>query len=367
VKVRRLDTLEGFEALAPMWQALAAESGQTSPFLSHDWFGCCWRATTPDRRPEILLVEDSAGPVALLPLVHWSGALHGLPVRFVGMLNAPDTALADWLIVGRPEPVIEAVLADLATRSDWDVMALNSLPASSLTLKALQAWVPGRYRWQPLPPVRSPYLNTTGTWEEFWKGTSQRFKKTVRNVRNRLAKVGSVSVEEHHSVTSNSPVFADLLAVSARSWKAQHALAIANMPGMAQFFKELTVRASSRGWLHLWIMRLDGLPVATEYQLEADGRVHALRADFDAAVPADLSPGTHLSAEIVRALFGRERVYEYDMGPGDNDYKSRWARASHELGRLRVFRPGPYGSLLHTVEARVLETVRRFRGQGVPA
>jgi len=367
VRVRRVDTLDAFETLAPVWHAVATESGQTSPFLSHEWFGCCWRAATPARRPEVLLVEDSAGPVAVVPLVHWKGALHGLPVRFVGMLNAPDTAFADWLIVGRPEPVIEAVLANLAARGDWDVMALNSLPASSLTLKALQAWLPGRHRWQPIRPLSSPYLNTTGTWEEFWKGTSQRFKKTVRNVRNRLAKAGTVSIEEHRSVAPDSPAFLDLLAVSQRSWKAQRARAIANMPGMAQFFRELTVHASARGWLRLWIMRLDGLPVATEYQLEANGRVHALRADFDAAVPDDLSPGTHLAAEIVRELFGRESVYEYDMGPGDDEYKSRWAGASHELGRLRVFRPGAYGALLHTVEARVLETVRRFRGQGVAA
>jgi CelD/BcsL family acetyltransferase involved in cellulose biosynthesis len=95
--------------------------------------------------------------------------------------------------------------------------------------------------------------------------------------------------------------------------------------------------------------------------------VHALRADFDAEVPDELSPGTHLTAEIVRALFGRDSVYEYDMGPGDNEYKSRWASATHELGRLRVFRPGAYGTLLHTVEARVLAAVRRLRSQGAPA
>jgi CelD/BcsL family acetyltransferase involved in cellulose biosynthesis len=366
MKVKRVDTLEAFEALAPLWQAVATESGQMSPFLSHEWFGCCWRAAGA-RRPEVLVVEDSAGPVAMIPLVHWSGALHGLPVRFVGILNAPDTAFADWLIVGRAEPVIEAVMADLAARSDWDVLALNGLPASSLTLKALSGWLPGRYRWQRIRPLRSPYLTTTGTWDEFWTGTSQRFKKTIRNVRNRLAKVGTVSVEEHRLVSPDSPVFADLLAVSGKSWKAHRALAIATMPGMAQFFRELTVHASARGWLRLWIMRLDGRPVATEYQLEADGRVHALRADIDAAVPDDLSPGTHLSAEIVRALFGRDTVYEYDMGPGDNEYKSRWASASHELGRLRIFRPGAYGTLLHTVEARVLDTIRRLRGHGVAA
>lgn len=367
MRVSRIDTFPAFESLAPAWRAVATESGQTSPFLSHEWFGCCWRAAPPDRRPELLLVEDSGGPVAMVPLVHWKGALHGLPVRFVGLVSAPDTAFADWLIVGRPEPVIEAVMSDLAARRDWDVMALNGLPISSPTLKALSGWLPGRYRWQRVRSQRSPYLNTAGTWEEFWATTSQRFKKTVRNVRNRLAKTGTVAIEEHRSVALDSPAFADLLDVSARSWKAQRALAIANMPGMAQFFRELTVHASAQGWLRLWIMRLDGRAVATEYQLEADGRVHALRADIDASVPDDLSPGTHLSAEIVRTLFGRETVYEYDMGPGDNEYKSRWARASHELARLRIFRPGAYGTLLHTVETRVVDTVRRLRSQGVAA
>jgi len=247
------------------------------------------------------------------------------------------------------------------------VLALHGLPVASLTLKALHASLPGHYRWQPLPALRSPYLNTAGTWDEFWAATSQRFKKTVRNVRNRLGKAGAVSIEEHRVVAPDSSVFADLLAVSERSWKAPHELAIATMPEMPEFFRGLTARASARGWLRLWLMRLDGRPVASEFQLEADGRVHALRADFDASLPVDLSPGTHLTAEIVRALFGRETVYEYDMGPGDNEYKSRWASDAHELRRLRIFRPGAYGTLLHTVEARVVGSLRRLRHRSAAA
>ena len=66
----------------------------------------------------------------------------------------------------------------------------------------------------------------------------------------------------------------------------------------------------------------------------------------------------------MRALFARETVYEYDMGLGDNEYKLRWASDAHELGRMRIFRPGAYGTLLHTVEARVLATLRRLRARG---
>ncbi|HET7874569.1 MAG TPA: hypothetical protein VFN71_03515, partial [Methylomirabilota bacterium] len=170
MKIRRVTDFPAFQALGPMWSAVAAESGQTSPFHSHDWFGCCWKAALPDRQPEALVVEDAAGPAGLVPLVRWKGDLHGVPVRFVGLLDAPDTPFVDWLSVGAPEPVIEAVLKDLALREDWDVLALKGLPATSATLKALETWLPGRFRWQRPGLLHSPYHVVSGTWEEFWAG-----------------------------------------------------------------------------------------------------------------------------------------------------------------------------------------------------
>ncbi len=364
MRVKRITTLEAFESLAPVWQAVAAESGQTSPFLSHEWFGCCWRAAGTARRPEVLLVEDTAGPVGLVPLVRWSGDLHGMPARFVGMLDAPDSPFVDWLCLGSPEPAIEAVMTYLAEREDWDVLALNGLPAAAATVKALESWLPGRFRSHPLGVLRSPYLTVSGSWDDFWAKRSQRFKKTIRNVSNRLTKTSAVIAEEHRDVRSDGAVFAELLDVSRRSWKAPRHVALATMPRMAEFFAELTERASAREWLRLWILRLDGRAVATEYQLEDGGRVHALRAEFDGSLLEELSPGTHLNAEIVRTLFGRPGVHEYDMGPGENEYKARWASGTHETVGLHVYRPGMYGATLYTLEGRALPALRRLRARG---
>ena len=69
MKTRRITDRAEFDALAPVWASVAAESGQTSPFHSHDWFACCWNVAIPDRQPEVLVVEDAAGPVGLVPLV----------------------------------------------------------------------------------------------------------------------------------------------------------------------------------------------------------------------------------------------------------------------------------------------------------
>jgi len=360
MRVRRITSRPGFEALAADWIGLAREGGQSSPFLSHDWFACCWDAAPSSRRPEVLVVEDAAGPVAMVPLLRWRGALHRAPIRVLGMLTAPDTAFTDWLIAGRPEPVVEAVLGELQRSRDWDVLDLSALPVDSPTAKALEATLPGRFRWCRSPNVRSPHVSITGTWDEYWTGKSQRFKKTVRSIRNRLTKAGVVSIEEHRQVSPDSSVFAELVDVSRRSWKAGEGVAVATMPGMLGFFRSLTERASRHGWLHVWILRLDGRAVATEYQLEADGRVNALRADFDASLPEELSPGSHLSCEILRTLFGREGVHEYDMGPGENPYKARWASGARETIRFQVFRPGLYGAMVHELETRAVPALRRL-------
>lgn len=360
MKVRRIESRQDFEALAPVWTELAREAGHASPFLSHDWFSCCWEVGTPSRRAEALVVDDAAGPVAMVPLARWRSALHRAPVRVLGMLTAPDTAFTDWLITGRPEPVVEAVLNELDRRKDWDVLDLSALPVDSPTVKALETTLPGRFRWECGATLRSPHVTIAGTWDAYWTAKSQRFKKTIRSVRNRLGKAGAVSIDEYREVSVDSPVFGELLDVSRRSWKAGEGVAIATMPGMPAFFAALTERASRRGWLRVWILRLDGRAVATEYQLEADGRVHALRADFDAGLPEELSPGSHLSYEILRSLFRRDSVHEYDMGPGENPYKARWASGARETIQLRVFRRGLYGTMLHGLETRAVPALRRL-------
>jgi len=135
---------------------------------------------------------------------------------------------------------------------------------------------------------------------------------------------------------------------------------MATMEGMPRFFHELTRRASANGWLHLWILRLDGRAVATEYQIGANGSIDALRADFDSGL-ADLSPGSHLLAEIIRALFERGDIREYNMGPGVNEYKLRWANGGHDLVSYEVYAPTRYGRLLHTADTRLIPRARQWR------
>jgi hypothetical protein len=87
--------------------------------------------------------------------------------------------------------------------------------------------------------------------------------------------------------------------------------------------------------------------------------VYALRGDFDDAY-RDASPGTHLNAHIVRSYFERG-VRFYDMGPGDREYKQRWATVTTERDTFWVFNRTPYATALYAVEQHAVPSVRRAR------
>jgi CelD/BcsL family acetyltransferase involved in cellulose biosynthesis len=280
----------------------------------------------------------------------------------LSMLDSPDTPFVDIPAAGAVDDVVAAVLGHLRSRRDWDVLALSKLPAHSKTLKALEAALPGQFRWRVAGTDQSPYLAINGSWEDFYRHKTQRFRKTCRNIENRILRSGEVTVEEHLDVDPGGPVFAELIEVSSQSWKGPAGLAIATMQGMQRFFREFTQRASARGWLHLWILRLNGRAVATEYQIGDDGSLHALRADFDAAL-AELSPGGYLNQRIVSALFQRKDVREYNMGPGANEYKLRWASDAHETVGLEIYAPRLWGRLLEGVEGRLVPLARRWRSR----
>ena len=359
LRVRRLTSGADFQSIAPVWSDLAEQSGQHAPFTSHDWFECC-RIAGADRSHELLAVEDSVAPASLIPLARWKGRTRGMPVRYLGLLDCPDSPVADLLHTGAALPVVRALLEHVTSRSDWDVLELGRLPAASPTVKALEAELPGRLPWRRAGSDLSPYLAIDGPWAAFYASRSQRFKKTIRNIQNRLDRLGSITVEEHGEVAPGGALFEGMIDLTSRSWKADRGVAIATMPRMREFFGELSRRATARGWLSVWFLRLEGRPIAMEYQLRSHGVAYALRADYDLAYGAS-SPGSALNFAIARALFESGGIHEYQMGPGQNEYKMRWASGSHETVRIQVYRPGVYPRLLHLTETAVVPALRRLR------
>ena len=325
VTVELVTDRERFDALRVEWNRLVAESGAVVPFLSHEWFTCALDAY-PDRDLRILVARAGERVIAIAPLCAYRRRGRLFPLRAIGFITTPESPLVDFLVPpAHREEALTALLRFLRDvhREPWDVLVLNQWPDRSpngALLESLHRAARGRVVTElssitPVTPIR-------GAWPEFLKTRSALFRKSRRGSVTREERRGGAVVE----LVREDPTGAaldEVLDLANRTWKAGEEIAITSRREATDFFRRLTSTAGRCGWLHLWLLRIDGRLVAMEYDLAHDGVVYALRADYDEAAK-ELSPGAYLEHQLLIRLF--EGGYrEYHAGPGLNPYKLRWA------------------------------------------
>jgi CelD/BcsL family acetyltransferase involved in cellulose biosynthesis len=259
--------------------------------------------------------------------------------------------------------VADVLAAALARRRDWDLLEFNYLIPDGSTLRclapALRAW---GLNLEEHDGGRNTFIDLQGTWADFYATRSRRLKKANNLAANRMKKAGEICIERIVEGAADKPAVAAAIdaaiAISSRSWKQETGNSL-DRPGPRAFIERLSELSSGKGWMSLWLMHLQGRPVAMEYQIVDNGRVHALRSDFDRS-SEDASPGSHLFRHLLEASFdcGLRRYY---MGPGDNAYKLRWTDQGDPLRRLIVYNRTLRGRLAWLKDGVVKPQLRHLR------
>jgi CelD/BcsL family acetyltransferase involved in cellulose biosynthesis len=362
LKVREITSRDEMRTIQPAWEGLLQQDGAYTPFLSSEWISCCLTAYGQGKEPFLLVFSNEAGIVAIAPLWRYRETIRGIGVRKVGFISGRDTPFVDFVICeGMREETLEALIDYLfmEKKRTWDVLSLNQWAESSPNCETMQRILLEK-RKRAVRGISSltPYLPIRGDWEEFLKTRSTRFRKTHRNIMNRIEKLKNVEVVCFREDTSGS-LLRNILAVSEKSWKGKEGIAISSEMESRQFFEALTDVAGKKGWLKVWLLTVDGTPIAMEYDLEYDGTVYALRADFDEAYK-DASPGAYLEYMLVQKLFD-EGYKEYNTGPGLNTYKLQWTDKMRTNVGLHAYNNNVKGYTLWALEHKLIPFLRRIR------
>jgi CelD/BcsL family acetyltransferase involved in cellulose biosynthesis len=361
---RWLSEYEDFFALKDEWNRLASATKPDCVFLRHQWFDAAWRWLRTDCALRILVYHRQSKIVGICPLIVKRERYRSMPVRKTGFLAVPDTQYCDLLVTPEDhEEVCRALAGALAaSSSEWDVLDLEYLATDSPTVGFLiDALNAKGLRSISAAGGENPYISLVGGWQNFYAGRSRRLKKNNNLVANRMKAAGNIRLMRLDATAEPSSVWQALehvVALSARSWKQHTGLTLDNArPGA--FVQELTRHAIEQDWLLLWLLYLNDILVAMEYQLTFNGHVHALRADFDETY-RDLSPGSFLNWKILEALF-EERAQCYWMGPGGNSYKLRWTDDASTLARIVAYSNTWRGKTLWLLRQQMLPRLRRLR------
>lgn len=173
-------------------------------------------------------------------------------------------------------------------------------------------------------------------WEDVsgldWNGYLARRPGALREtVRRRLRRAERLS-DATFMLTDGQSGLADGIeafeAVYAKSWKE---------PEPFPTFNAALIRAAhARGILRLGRWSMGGQPVAVQFWIVEQGRATVLKLAHDEAFKAH-SPGTVLTAFMLRHLLDQEGVTSIDFGRGDDPYKKDWAsRRRQRIGLLLI-------------------------------
>ena len=365
MQIQCVDNEGDFLSLRNEWDALWRRSANPSYFLSHDWFRCCWQELQSTNSMRIFVVRNGTEPVLIAPCMRSRTIQTKLPVNLLSFIEHPETQVADLVCMSTPEAeggfltLIRYLLRELS--SDWDLLAFNKIPSGSPLARWLERIQDSsKTRCQLRAGHQALVIPLGGSWEQYLRTRSARFRKTMRNIVNRIQRMGSVEVKCYRAKDIAGDAIRKLFSVSDASWKVSNGVAITSSERRKRFFEDLFRDPVTAEGVRLWILEVNGDAIASETQV-ADGQtVYALRSDYDER-HADSSPGVYLQMEILKELFGSS-YQEYNFGVGLNPYKARWADQHVQLMNFRLYNETFYARLLQSMDQYKFSKISQFPG-----
>jgi CelD/BcsL family acetyltransferase involved in cellulose biosynthesis len=315
----RVERVGRLEDLQDDWDELAARSGNL--FATKEWVFTWWRHFGAGRPLRLLACREPSGRlVAIVPA--FESTRRPVPtIRFIGHVLGdrlgPVCSPGD---VGRTARALVRALDDGTL--DADVLIGEQIPAEE--------------RWGGLigaTTIRregSPVLDIGGaSFDEWLASRSRNFRDQVRRRERRLLREHTL---EYHLCDSAETLEEDLetlFDLHTARWGSEGE---AFLPHTRPFHRDFAALALERGWLQLWVMKLDGRPVAAWQGFRYGDADWYYQAGRDPAYESS-AVGFVLLAHSIREAMAAG-VREYRLGRGDEEYKRRFSNRDPGLEKI---------------------------------
>ena len=318
----RLERFTTLDEVADVYRELSERSQNL--FASWEWASIWWRHFGGGRTLAVTVARETDGgrAVAIAPLYLFSRA----PLR---VLRFAGHGAGDWLgpicAPGGGRGGADALRATLAQTDDWDVLLAERMrcddPAAGISAGSVL-----RRESFPILPFRGR------TWDEILAERSANFRQQVRRRERRLAKSGKLEYrlcDDPDRLDADLDVLFDL---HAAHWKRGESNAFSH--ARRSFHRDFARVALDRGWLRLWVMELDGRPVAAWYGFRRGNVEWYYQSGRDPAFDHD-SVGFVLMCHTIRSAVD-DGMDAYWFLRGDEPYKDRFAEEDPGLKTTAV-------------------------------
>ena len=299
------------DLLPPEAARLLDESGGI--FATRPWWDAVLSHAMPAGAEAAFVAIRSAGSiVGLVPMVRVDGRLNGLTTPytcdytplFASGLDRPArvAAMAAFGRFCRRQGIVRLD----ALPAEWDGLADLEAGARQAGLRVLRFGHFGNW-----------YEDVAGQdWSAYLSRRSGALRETIRRRLRSTSSLPDARFDLWTQPADMDRAAAAFESVYRRSWKDAEPFPTFNVALMRTM--------ADAGWLRLGVWSIGQEPVAVQLWVVRAGQAIVLKLAHDEAFKAH-SPGTVLTAMMLRHLLDREHVGRIDFGRGDDAYKRGWA------------------------------------------
>lgn len=335
--VELLDSVSSLQAIAPAWNAMAADC----PMRGHTWLEAWWRHYRPCGELLVLAVRDDAGE--LLGVAPWrmeSTTHRGRAIRWLG----DGEVCSDHLSVLVRDPTtmqqVASELADFLSDefTEWELLRLDDCDAEDPALDALTRALAERDSSVRQTEAGACWvIDLPGDWEAFLAMQSKSHRKQIRRTERRSDSDNPPvwrPVQNGTELETAWPVFVDL---HQRRRQSLGEPGCFSSPQFTSFHREIASRFLETRQLRLSLLELDGRPAAADYQFAGTETTFAYQGGLDPH-RLDEEPGRLSLITLIKAAIAEGKTH-LDLLRGDEPYKPHWRAQPHATQHIRVVPP----------------------------
>jgi CelD/BcsL family acetyltransferase involved in cellulose biosynthesis len=348
---------EEFAGLRQRWDRFVESRMAGNPFCRHFWFENYRQAFFAYAALYTIVVEEQGEIEAIFPAVATRRRLGGIPLKELRLI-AGDHSHVNRLLVSDSGHEQTARLLERAQRDGFDLIYLEDLPDYAPENEWIEAYCRDRRLTLVRRVIReSPYIPTTGTFDDYRKTRSKKFRELLNNRVNRMNRVGGYEIREFTRVEDLPFLIEDLKTISLESWQHKSGSGLFSRPETAHFYERLLKDSLASGYGKVTVLYFENKPAASEIHLLHGKTEYCLKAEF-AEREDNLSPGGVLDLELVKRAFSSD-IERYDLLGYPDRYKMRWTDKTTICYRYFLFGRSAAARLGHLVYFTIGDSLRQ--------
>lgn len=310
-------------------------------FLSFAWFKHNIE-NFPGINLMLLAIEDKGTIKAIAPFIKtkifFRILFFKMPLQAVEFISNPFYTLCDFINTGENTKLLSLFINEIDKDRKWDIIALAWIPQSSHNFNAINEVLTKQKRRFIIRTTYRPCVKTTLNRDDYLITQPKRLRKTIRNIKNRLDRLGGIDIECYQNFNNINQLFDIFLDICKHNKRIKDPEYLSNSAEKQRLFLNLLKSANENGWLRVWVLKTKEKIIAAELDLFCGKISHAIFSVYDERYK-EYSPGSFLNWHIIKQCI--DNSWQYDLGPGGVDYKILWTKNIEKSFKFIVFNNKP--------------------------